>query len=144
MAHTLATYIAFDGNTAEAFQHWHDVLGGELDLIRYEDMQLEGLPFEPDPQTVAHVSLTLPAGVIAGGDSMDPGTEYPIAGTAYSLLYTTETVDEARRCIRAFLDAGGTEGMPFEKAPWGDWYGQVFDRFGVMWAFSCETDTLES
>jgi len=30
--------------------------------------------------------------------------------------------------------------MPFEKAPWGDWYGQVFDRFGVMWAFSSEND----
>jgi PhnB protein len=28
--------------------------------------------------------------------------------------------------------------MPFEKAPWGDWYGQVFDRFGVMWAVSVE------
>lgn len=24
--------------------------------------------------------------------------------------------------------------MPFELAPWGDHYGQVTDRFGVMWA----------
>ena len=24
------------------------------------------------------------------------------------------------------------------QAPWGGWYGQVFDRFGVMWAFSCD------
>lgn len=25
--------------------------------------------------------------------------------------------------------------IPFELAPWGSYYGQVFDRFGVMWAF---------
>lgn len=37
------------------------------------------------------------------------------------------------------LAHGGDVGMQFEKAPWGDWYGQVFDKFGVMWSFSCET-----
>jgi PhnB protein len=31
--------------------------------------------------------------------------------------------------------------MPFEQAPWGDWYGQVFDRFGVMWAISTATES---
>lgn len=28
--------------------------------------------------------------------------------------------------------------MPFEKAPWGGHYGQVKDKFGVLWAFSVE------
>lgn len=26
--------------------------------------------------------------------------------------------------------------MPIRKAPWGDYYGQTFDRYGVMWSFS--------
>lgn len=69
---------------------------------------------------------------------MDDSTDYPVRGTAYSLLYTTDTPEEARGYIEALIGRGGSEGMPFEKAPWGDWYGQVFDRFGVMWAFSCE------
>ena len=30
--------------------------------------------------------------------------------------------------------------MPFEKAPWGDYYGQVFDRYGVMWSFSASAE----
>jgi len=136
---SLATYFALPGTTAEAMTHWHQVFGGDLVIVRYGDMPLEGLPFEPDPQAVAHATLTLDVGYIAGSDAMDDGS-YPITGTAYSLLYTTDTADEARGYIQALLDGGGTVGMPFEKAPWGDWYGQVFDRFGVMWAFSSEND----
>lgn len=33
------------------------------------------------------------------------------------------------------VEAGGTVQMPFEPAPWGGHYGQVFDKFGIMWSF---------
>jgi len=125
------------GTTAEAMTHWHEVFGGKLEILNYRDTPLEDIGFEPDPDAVAHATLTLPQGVIAGGDSMDSENDYPIRGTAYSLLYTTETPEEAEQFIEK-LRSGGSIGMPFQKAPWGDWYGQVFDRFGVMWAFSCE------
>lgn len=138
MPSTLATYFALPGNTAEAMEFWHSVFGGELSITRYGDMALEGLPFEPDPNAVAHSTLKLPAGEIAGSDVMDTENEYPIRDTAYSMLYTTETQDEARELFQKMLDGGGTVGMPLEVAPWGDLYGQVFDRFGVMWSFSCE------
>lgn len=138
MSTTIATYIALPGTTAEAMEHWHEVFGGELNIMRYGDMQLEGMPFEPDPQAVAHATLTLEGGIIAGGDSMDTETDYPVRDTAYSMLYTTDTPEESRRLIEKLVDGGGSIGMPFEKAPWGDWYGQVFDRYGVMWSFSCE------
>ena len=62
----------------------------------------------------------------------------PIRDTAYSLLFTAETIERAREIIDAFVAGDGNVGMPFEKAPWGDWYGQVFDRFGVMWALNVE------
>ncbi len=86
MAQSLATYIALPGNTAEAMEHWHDVFGGELNVMRYGDTPMEGMPFEPDPQAVAHATLTLPIGIIAGGDGMKDGNDYPVRGTAYSLL----------------------------------------------------------
>jgi PhnB protein len=31
------------------------------------------------------------------------------------------------------LAAGGTVTMPLEKAPWGDTFGMLKDRFGVSW-----------
>lgn len=138
MALSLATYIALPCTMAEAMTHWHEVFGGELEILRYEDTGLEGLPFTPDPQSVAHSTLTLPGGIIAGGDAMDDGNDYPVTGTAYSLLYTTESPEEAQALIQKLIDGGGSLGMPFEEAPWGGWYGQVFDRYGVMWAFTCD------
>ena len=139
MAQSLATYIALPGTTAEAFEHWQGVFGGELMILRYGDMPpMDGMPFEPDPGAVAHATLTLPAGVIAGGDAMEDGAEYAVRDTAYSMLYTTEGPDEARPLFDALVAGGGAVGMPFLEAPWGGWYGQVFDRYGVMWAFSCD------
>lgn len=138
MAQSIATYIALPGTMAEAMEHWHAVFGGDLEIMRYGDAPMEGMPFTPDPDAVAHATLTTSAGVIAGGDAMDDGNDYPVRGTAYSLLMTTDTADEARGYIQQLLDGGGTIGMPFEPPPWGGWYGQVFDRFGVMWAFSSE------
>jgi len=137
MAVSLATYIALPGTMAEAMSHWHEVFGGDLHIQYYRDAPMGALGFEPDPDAVAHATLALPGGGIAGGDAPDRDNEYPVRGTAYSLLYTTDTPEEARRLIDGLLAGGGTEGMPFDVAPWGDWYGQVFDRFGVMWAFSC-------
>src|SRR5699024_2057430 len=89
-------------------------------------------------EAVAHATLTTPAGIIAGGDAVDQEHDFPVKGTAYSLLYTTETPQEAGDYIQKLVDGGGSMAMPFERAPWGDWYGQVFDRFGVMWSCSCE------
>ena len=42
--------------------------------------------------------------------------------------------DEAElRGYYAKLKEGGTERMPLERAPWGDSFGMLTDRFGVNW-----------
>lgn len=135
---TLATYIALPGTTAEAMEFWHSVFGGDLDIVKYSDMPLEGLPFEPEPDSVAHAYLKMPGGAIAGSDTVD-GEDYPVRDTAYSMLYTTDTVEEGKAVFEQLIAGGGSVGAPFELAPWGDYYGYVFDRFGVMWAISCES-----
>ena len=55
MTQNLATYIALHGTTGEAMEHWHGVFGGELQILRYGDMQLEGMPFTPPPSFMNHV-----------------------------------------------------------------------------------------
>ena len=131
----LSTYIAYPGTTREAFEHYRDVFGGELSIVKYGDMPpMEGMPFEPDPDAVAHATLTMPGGTLTGGDQM-PGETYAVTDTIYSLLYSVDDVDEARGLIQQLLDGGGSLNMPFELAPWGTYYGQVFDRFGIMWSF---------
>ena len=131
----LATYISFPGNAGEAFAYYQEVFGGELNIMGYEGMDTSGFPVQPGPDTVAHAALLLPGGELAGGDVMDDKV-YPLRDTAYSLLYTLDDPDQARRLIEKLVADGGSQPMPFDLAPWGDWYGQVFDRFGLMWSFS--------
>ena len=131
----LATYISFPGNAREAFTYYQEVLGGELNFMGYEGMDTSDFPVPPSTDAVAHASLVLPAGELAGGDVMDD-KEYALRDTAYSLLYTFDDPDQAREVIEKFAADGGSQPMPFDRAPWGDWYGQAFDRFGVMWQFS--------
>lgn len=114
------------------------MFGGTLHLLQYRDAPMGELPFAPDPQAVAHAHLDLPGGVITGGDSVGGDDTYPVTGTAYSLLYSCEDLDSAREVIAKILAAGGKENLPFEKAPWGAHYGQVFDPFGVLWAFNVD------
>nr|NLD41161.1 VOC family protein [Actinomycetales bacterium] len=139
---TLSTYIAFHGNAREAFEYYHHTFGGELQLLTYADFPMEGMPFEPDPNAVAHAILTLDGGTIAGSDAT-PGEQLVVRDSVYSLLYSLDSVERARALIQALVDGGGEVGMPFEEAPWGGYYGQVFDRFGVMWAFDVDAEAAE-
>lgn len=123
-------YIAFPGNAREALEYYRDVFGGTLDLMTYDGM--EGLPFTPPPGVVAHAQLHGGLVTLAGGDDLGEAPR-PLADSAYSLLVMPESVEAARALIERIEADGGTRGMPFEQAPWGDHYGQVTDRFGVMW-----------
>ncbi len=130
-------YVSFPGNAAEALAHWHDLFGGTLELMTYGEMpDLSGFPFTPPSGAVAHATLTDGLLTVSGGDAIGgPGDELPPLGSdVYSFLIGLDDVDSARDLIARIAEAGGKVAMPFELAPWGDHYGQVVDRFGVMFA----------
>lgn len=141
MSVTAATYLSFPGNAKEAMEFYHDVFGGDLDLLTYGEMRLEGMPFEPPPEAVAHAQLVAEGLRLAGGDDpmCQPGSR-SLESSAYSMLLTVETREEGDRLFEALQAGGGTVEMPFEVAPWGDRYGQVKDRFGAIWAIDLPED----
>jgi uncharacterized glyoxalase superfamily protein PhnB len=47
----------------------------------------------------------------------------------------TESKGEADRIFKA-LSAGGVVQMPMADMPWGDYYGNFKDKFGVQWMLS--------
>lgn len=130
-------YITFPGTAGEAFAYYRDVFGGELEVMTYDDFpDLSGFPFTPPPGAVAHGVLSGGLLTLTGGDGIaEPGQELPpLASDVYSFLIGLDTVEEARALIDTVTSSGGRLAMPFELAPWGDHYGQVIDRYGVMFA----------
>ncbi|KQB83458.1 VOC family protein [Corynebacterium lowii] len=145
MTEKILSYVSLpDGRTEEAFTLWQSIFGGDLNMVKYGEQNLEGMPFTPPAEAVAHATLTTDAWGIAGADQINfDDKEYPIRGTAYSLLVEVESPERGREVIEKFVAAGGEVNMPFAKAPWGDWYGQVFDPFGVMWSVSAAAAAAE-
>lgn len=137
---TFLPYISFPGNAGEAFEYYADVFGGELDIMRYDDFaDTSGFPFTPPPGAVAHAQLHGGAITLAGGDALGEGAENKqLASDVYSLLLQPSDLETARTLIEKLTSTGGSVDMPFEQAPWGAHYGQVKDRFGVLWQVNVE------
>ena len=59
------------------------------------------------------------------------GVEYT-PGTTISISLSGDDEQELRGYWDKLSD-GGTVTMPLEKAPWGDIFGMVTDKFGINW-----------
>jgi PhnB protein len=61
-------------------------------------------------------------------------------GTNFSLSLSGEDEPTLRKYFEQ-LQEGGTVVMPLEKAPWGDTFGMLVDRFGVSWLVNVDQQT---
>jgi PhnB protein len=128
MATKLNPYLTFRGNTREAMEFYASVFGGELTISTFGEAGGMGLD-ESEQQNVMHSQLE------AGPDLTLMGADVP----AHMELSPNGSVslsgdDEAQ--LRGWwegLAAGGSVTVPLEKAPWGDTFGMLVDRFGVSW-----------
>jgi PhnB protein len=140
MAVQLDPYLGFgDGKAREAMEFYRSVFGGKLDVLTYgEQPDMPG----NDPSLhdqVMHSYLAGDNGIhLMAGDSV-PGMGNPTAeSTQMSLSGDDETV------LQGYWDAlaeGGSVTMPLEKAPWGDSFGMLVDRFGVPWMVNISAAT---
>lgn len=102
-------------------------LGGEIDLLTtFKDMP--GIP-EAHQDKVMHMSLTL-----AGGNKLILTDAFQETGKSTSMgMAITFDHEEDARAAYGHLSAGGTEKYPFALQPWGAYYGEVVDRYGMTW-----------
>jgi PhnB protein len=130
-------YLIFDGQCADAFRFYAEVLGGEL-LI----MPFEGSPACADvaPEHLArtmHASLNRDGQLLMGSDSM-PGDPYDgIKGCHISIQ--ADDMAHAERLYRE-LSAQGSVQMELQKTFWAEGFAMLTDRFGVPWMINFSGD----
>lgn len=131
MATYLNPYLNFRARARDAMTFYQSVLGGRLDVMTFADMGGMGVP-ENEAGLVMHSALTVSESVLLMAadvpSHMDTGGE--IANGSISLSGDDEAT------LRGWFDglsAGGTVNVPLEKAPWGDSFGMLTDRYGVDW-----------
>ena len=131
----LNTYLNFAGNTEEAFNFYKSVFGGEFrTIIRFKDMPMPGVTIaKKDENKIMHIAL--PVGkddVLMASDALESHGQKLVVGNNVSISIFPDSKEEEDRLFKA-LSAGGTIQMPIANQPWGDYYGGLKDKFGVLW-----------
>ena len=140
MSTTLNPYLSFRDNAKEAMSFYQSVFGGTLESSTFADMNMAEDPSEGSK--IMHSSLTTDDGlVIMASDT--PSSMNLDEGSSYSISISGDDGDRLRGYWDKLLD-GGQMTMPLEKAPWGDVFGMLTDKFGTSWMISIETEDSQS
>lgn len=124
MAQQLNPYITFDGNCAEAMDFYAAALGGTVESTMFRESGM-------DADGVMHASLDTPAGFHIFASDTVPGMEFT-RGTNVQVSISGDEAEQMRGYWDALAD-GGHVLMPLERQMWGDDYGLLADRYGVLW-----------
>ncbi len=132
MSINLSPYLNWRGQAAEAMTFYQSVLGGELLSSTFAEYGGMGVP-EEEQGNVMHSQLQVSDSVLLMGS--DAPSTMPGDIHNGTVTISGDEVDTIRGWFEA-LGEGGTVDLPFEQAPWGDYFGQVTDRFGIHWMFN--------
>lgn len=129
MATRLNPYLNFNGNARQAMAFYQTVFGGEVTSMTFAD---GGMPHEPaEKDRIMHAQLISPGGYWLMASDTPPGMPFT-PGNAMTVSLSGDAEDELRGYWSKLSD-GATIAMPLEKAPWGDSFGMLTDKFGTPW-----------
>ena len=123
---TLDAYLFFDGDCREAMEFYKGIFGGELTLQTMGEVP----GTEPeDKDRIMHARLE-------GGDiklmASDGKRKAVSKGSRVELALGGPDEVKLHKLFHGLSD-GGTIKMPLEKAPWGDLFGMLADKYGIEW-----------
>lgn len=131
---TINPYFAFDGNCEEAMNFYHQILGGEMELMTFEKGPMEVPPSHLGK--IMHALIRLEGGAqIMASDTM-PGQE-AIPGSNVSISINEPNPEKAKK-IFAGLSESGAIVMPLEMTFWKALFGMCIDRYGHSWMVNCQ------
>ena len=131
MTTVLNPYLAFEREAREAMNFYHGVFGGDLVVSTFAE---GGMPHEPgDADLIMHSQLTTADGHTLMASDTPSTMEAPKRGQQVSI-----SGDDGHLLNRYWtaLSEGATIVEPLATAPWGDTFGMLVDRWGVLWMVS--------
>lgn len=131
MGALLNPYLNFlDGKTREAMEFYQSILGGDLNVMTFGDMGVEG----PAAPQVMHSSLATPAGfTIFAADAPAEFVQITVGDNiSVSMSGDAESADDLRSWFTQLME-GGTLTMELGVQAWGDEFGSGTDKYGINW-----------
>ncbi|WP_418315167.1 VOC family protein [Piscinibacter sakaiensis] len=138
----VSTYLHFVRETEPAFTFYRSVFGTEFNGPLHRFSEMPSAPGQPplpeaDRNLVMHVELPILGGHVLMGTDAPQSMGFKLnAGNNVSINLEPDTRADADRLFAALAD-GGTVQMPLQEMFWGDYFGSLTDRFGVLWMVNC-------
>ena len=129
MPSKLNPYLSFSDNARQAMEFYKTVFGGKLEMNTFKEFQVSQDPSEDNK--IMHAVLEAENGITFMAADTPNGMEFH-PGTQMSMSLSGNNEAELRGYFEK-LSSGGTIAMPLEKAPWGDTFGMLTDKFGIAW-----------
>lgn len=126
----LIPYLTFNGNCEEALNYYAGILDGKVNIVtRYNDPNM-GAP-DDYKDKVLHATFEFGQNIIMASDVMfgKDGSR----GTMDAAMSISISDEKKGEEIFNQLSDGGKVGVPFAKQFWGDWHGNLVDRYGIRW-----------
>jgi PhnB protein len=122
----LNPYLAFKDTARQSIEFYHTVFGGNLTVQTFKEAHTP-----TDDDLVMHAMLETDTGIVLMASDTPSGMEYK-PGTNVSISLSGDNEAELRGYWDK-LSEGATTTLPLEKAPWGDTFGMLTDKFGIQW-----------
>ena len=125
----LHTQLNFGGDCEEAFRYYEKHIGGRITAMMKASQLPAGTPRPGSPDAVIHAVLAVAGGELIGNDV--PPDRFKPVRSSY-LFLAVDSPEEAERIYAALAD-GGEPTMKMEETFFATRFGQLRDRFGVLW-----------
>ncbi|MFD1719976.1 VOC family protein [Amnibacterium endophyticum] len=127
-------YLLPPGTARRALEHYESVFGGELALFTFGQLGRTDGPSE----LIAHGELK-GAVAVSAADAAPGESSLRVEGLLLALLGAADPA--VLRDWFERLGDGGEVIDPLQRRPWGDFDGQVRDRWGVTWLIGWQGDS---
>lgn len=129
MASILNPYLQFDGNARDALSFYQGVFGGTSNVMTFGDMGAQ----DDTKDLVMHGQLETEAGyTLMAADMPASMGSLPDSSGRITVSLSGDDVDTLRGYFEKLSD-GGNVVYALEKQMWGDYYGQLVDKYGIAW-----------
>ncbi len=133
----VSVYLNFTDSTEAAFEFYKTVFGTEYvgEAARYGDMPTEeGAPEPSDDfkRLILNVQLPIMDGTLLMGSDVPAEMGNLITGNKVQICLHPDSREEADQLYGALAE-GGEARMPMADQFWGDYYGELMDKFGIHW-----------
>ncbi len=137
----ITSYLIFNGQAEEAAGFYADLTGGTIEnLYRYWDTpHMEGMPAVPEDSKdkIMHCCIVFPGGSMSLADTL-PSDPRNFGNGGHILTLSCDSAGQAEEAYGKLCAGAQKINCELGETFWAKRYGEVVDRYGVLWAVMYE------